>query len=108
MQLSDVEGGNTVFPKAGVFVSPTKGAAALWFNLRHDFEVDDYAMHGGCPVLYGVKWGKYQCALPSSHTWVKWRRIINRRSSSVTNKWIRSASQVFKRPCHLDGKNVLK
>ncbi|XP_064096598.1 prolyl 4-hydroxylase subunit alpha-1-like isoform X4 [Macrobrachium nipponense] len=74
--LSDVEaGGRTAFPKAGVSVTPVKGSAVFWFNLKRNGEVNPRSEHGGCPVLLGHKW--------------------------VTNKWIREASNFMRRPCNL-------
>lgn len=74
--LSDVEaGGRTAFPKAGVSVTPEKGSAVFWFNLKRNGEVNPRSEHGGCPVLLGHKW--------------------------VTNKWIREALNFMRRPCTL-------
>lgn len=57
--LSHVEkGGNTVFPVSKVSVEPIKNAAAVWFNLDKSGGIDNRLLHGGCPVIYGSKWGK--------------------------------------------------
>ncbi len=58
LQLSDVSGGRTVFPTAGVSAAPEKGSALFWFNLSYFGAEDGTALHGECPVVYGVKWGK--------------------------------------------------
>jgi len=75
MYLSDVEsGGSTHFPRAnygprprsnecdesdfppGMLVRPRKGKAIVFYNVRHDGQLDEYSLHGGCPVGEGVKW----------------------------------------------------
>ncbi|CAL8276583.1 unnamed protein product [Boreogadus saida] len=42
-------------------VKPTAGTALLWYNHLSDGrgwmgEVDEYSLHGGCPVMLGEKW----------------------------------------------------
>ncbi|KAM7294885.1 hypothetical protein ISCGN_024390 [Ixodes scapularis] len=55
--MSDVEeGGATVFPKLGVRLTPKKGDAAFWWNLKTSGAVEKLTLHAGCPVLYGNKW----------------------------------------------------
>ena len=66
-------GGYTVFPMVGAFVRPVKGSVVLWWNMDKNGGYDDLVKHGGCPVLIGSKW--------------------------ITNKWIRSHSQMYRRPC---------
>ena len=51
-------GGRTAFPNIGLSATAEKGAAVFWYNLNRDGTEDDNSMHGGCPVLYGVKWGE--------------------------------------------------
>ena len=76
--LSDVEsGGETAFPAAdgamspaeamalrepaaegvGLVVRPERGAALLWYNHDADGQIDPAAVHAGCRVLAGEKWG---------------------------------------------------
>lgn len=72
--MSDVEaGGGTVFTKLGINVTPVRGSAAYWFNLRRSGIGDFRTRHAACPVLSGSKW--------------------------VMNKWIHERGQEFKRKC---------
>ena len=67
-------GGATAFTKLGIRIQPVKRAAAFWYNLLKSGDGDFNTVHAACPVLFGTKW--------------------------VSNKWIRSAGQVFTRPCN--------
>ncbi|CAN8005532.1 unnamed protein product, partial [Ixodes pacificus] len=59
--MTDVEeGGATVFPSLGIRLTPKKGDAAFWWNLKASGEGDRLTMHAGCPVLYGSKWSEFQ------------------------------------------------
>ncbi len=57
-KLSNVDGGRTAFPHVGAFASARKGSAVFWYNVGSDGREDKNALHGGCPVLYGLKWGQ--------------------------------------------------
>lgn len=73
--LSDVEeGGETVFKKEGIDgadraitdwrncddgsfkYKPRQGDAVLFWSVAPDGEIDNRALHGGCPVKKGTKW----------------------------------------------------
>ena len=57
MYLSDVEqGGCTTFPKLGLQVAPKKGNALFFANASATGQPDDMTLHGGDPVLRGVKY----------------------------------------------------
>lgn len=67
MYLNDgFEGGGTDFPRLGVTLTPKRGCAALWANLRADEEghAED-SFHGGMPVLSGTKY--------AANLWVRQR-----------------------------------
>ena len=69
------QGGATVFTRIGVKVKPERRSAVFWYNLLPSGDGDFRTRHAACPVLYGTKW--------------------------VSNKWIHSVGQEFKRPCNL-------
>jgi prolyl 4-hydroxylase len=73
-----VKGGFTAFPRLGIAIPPSKGAAVFWYNLKRSGRSDMAMLHGGCPVLLGSKW--------------------------VANKWVREAANILHRKCigHID------
>ncbi|WP_153102185.1 prolyl hydroxylase family protein [Paraburkholderia hayleyella] len=55
--LNDVEeGGETVFPPIGLSVVPRQGGAVYFHYLNEKLELDPQTLHGGAPVIRGVKW----------------------------------------------------
>eukprot|EP01104_Vermistella_antarctica_P006379 TRINITY_DN17086_c0_g1_i1.p1 TRINITY_DN17086_c0_g1~~TRINITY_DN17086_c0_g1_i1.p1 ORF type:complete len:391 (+),score=112.92 TRINITY_DN17086_c0_g1_i1:243-1415(+) len=50
------EGGETIFPKAGVKVPSIKGMGVLFFDMTPEGKFDTMSTHGGFPVLKGEKW----------------------------------------------------
>lgn len=57
MYLNDVEaGGETIFPKLGLSVSPKKGAAVYFHYGNSKGQVDRMSLHSSIPVTAGEKW----------------------------------------------------
>ena len=52
-------GGTTAFAQVGIQVPVKTGAAVLWYNTLSSGTYDDMSFHGGCPVIFGHKRGKY-------------------------------------------------
>ena len=52
-------GGATVWPLAGVTVTPEKGSGIWWFNVKSDSVPDTETKHAACPVLLGQKWSEF-------------------------------------------------
>ena len=50
------EGGETLFPRANIRVTPKKGNAIFFYNVTPDGKVDPCSFHGGAPVIKGEKW----------------------------------------------------
>ena len=50
------EGGETIFPRVNIRVTPKKGSAVLFYNCLTTGEVDPLSLHGGAPVIAGEKW----------------------------------------------------
>ena len=49
-----------MFPSIGVAAKPEKGSVVFWHNKDPTGNKILESKHGGCPVLYGVKWGKLE------------------------------------------------
>lgn len=49
-------GGETIFPRANISVTPKKGDAVLFYNCTPNGAVDPNSLHGGAPVKAGEKW----------------------------------------------------
>jgi len=57
MYLNDVpDGGETIFPDAGISVVPRQGGAVYFRYLNGSRQLDPLTLHGGAPVLSGEKW----------------------------------------------------
>lgn len=55
--LNDVDaGGETDFPELGVRISPKRGRAVLFHNVKAGGEPDPRTLHAGLPVERGEKW----------------------------------------------------
>jgi prolyl 4-hydroxylase len=55
--LSDVtRGGETVFPEAGLSVSPRRGNAVYFEYANSQQQLDARSLHAGAPVIEGEKW----------------------------------------------------
>ena len=55
--LNTVEaGGETIFPRLGLKVSPIQGHALYFYNVTRANELNPLSLHGGLPVLAGEKW----------------------------------------------------
>ena len=57
-QLSNVEGGGVVFPNIGRVVYPEMGSVLFWLNTHDDGRLNEYSLHGVCPVLFGIRTSK--------------------------------------------------
>ncbi|XP_033228123.1 prolyl 4-hydroxylase subunit alpha-1-like [Belonocnema kinseyi] len=74
--MNDVEqGGETVFTELNVTISPKKGSAVFWYNLKRNGSGDVLTYHAACPVLSGTKW--------------------------IATSWLHEHGQEFIRPCTL-------
>jgi len=49
-------GGETIFPKAKLSVTPKRGSAVLFYNCNPAGNDDPMTLHGGAPVKAGEKW----------------------------------------------------
>jgi prolyl 4-hydroxylase len=50
------KGGETVFPRVNISVTPTKGTAFVFWNLLQNRDANPKTLHAGAPVLEGEKW----------------------------------------------------
>ncbi|KAH8381551.1 hypothetical protein KR093_007818 [Drosophila rubida] len=96
--LSDVtQGGYTVFPKLNVFLKPVKGSMVMWHNELRSLANDPRTLHAGCPVIEGFKRSK--CCNMSFNLNTN---IDANFYTAVSNIWIHSSRQEFRRPCSLN------
>lgn len=54
--LSEVQGGDTIFPRASVRIHPTRGRALYFHNVDEYGSTDPSSLHGSTPVEHGTKW----------------------------------------------------
>lgn len=87
IQLSDVIGGGTAFPRFGSVATPTPGSLLFWYNLHPDGSQHKLSLHAGCPTLFGLKWGEIKRS--SVHVHIDYL-------FAVANKWIHEPHQVTK------------
>ncbi|CAL1527724.1 unnamed protein product [Lymnaea stagnalis] len=74
--LNEVDvGGSTAFTSADLVVKPVKNMALFWYSFTPAGELENTTYHAACPVVIGHKW--------------------------VTNKWIWTYGNTFKRRCGL-------
>jgi len=53
---SPEEGGGTIFPEINKVVPAKAGDSVLFWDLHPDNSVDPRSLHGGKPVIKGIKW----------------------------------------------------
>jgi prolyl 4-hydroxylase len=49
-------GGQTMFPKAGLRITPAIGYLLIWNNMDREGYPNDFSLHQGCPVEAGTKY----------------------------------------------------
>ncbi|NRD79841.1 2OG-Fe(II) oxygenase [Bacillus sp. BRMEA1] len=68
MYLNEVEeGGETLFPKLNLSVSPQKGMAVYFEYFYQDQTLNELTLHSGAPVIKGEKWAATQ--------WMRRKRV---------------------------------
>jgi len=94
-------GGATIFPLLNLTVSPERGTAVVWHNLKNDGSAHFSTWHSACPVVVGTKYGKIQLLLPPNFVNNVFIILL------VLTKWIYSIEQMFIKPClAIHGKSV--
>lgn len=69
--LNDVpEGGETIFPHAGLCVVPRRGHALYFEYANSRMQVDQLSLHAGAPVTLGEKW--------VATKWMRERRFVSK------------------------------
>ncbi|XP_065202588.1 prolyl 4-hydroxylase subunit alpha-2-like isoform X2 [Planococcus citri] len=69
-------GGETVFPRIGVSVKPTKGLGLVWSNVHPNGSENELLEHTACPVIKGEKWG-----------FTQWMRSLNQKCIRKTYEY---------------------
>ncbi|KAM6976720.1 transmembrane prolyl 4-hydroxylase-like [Aplochiton taeniatus] len=74
-------------------VRPTTGTALLWYNHLSDGrgwmgELDEYSLHGGCPVSHGVKWvaNSWVNVDPDHQRQARYQRLVTHRQEAEPSK----------------------
>jgi prolyl 4-hydroxylase len=76
--LNDVpEGGETVFPKLGLSITPRRGNALYFEYTNSHMQVDQLSLHAGAPVTRGEKW--------VVNKWMRARRFVSAAESERTS-----------------------
>eukprot|EP01094_Clydonella_sp_ATCC50884_P026442 TRINITY_DN7251_c0_g1_i1.p1 TRINITY_DN7251_c0_g1~~TRINITY_DN7251_c0_g1_i1.p1 ORF type:complete len:291 (-),score=75.66 TRINITY_DN7251_c0_g1_i1:2-811(-) len=71
------EGGETVFPLAGITVRPDKGDAVLFHSHLPNGELDPMSLHGGNPVIRGIKYCMTKWIRVQEYEWSWYKRQEN-------------------------------
>ncbi|CAB1336050.1 unnamed protein product [Coregonus sp. 'balchen'] len=74
-------------------VKPTAGTALLWYNHLSDGkgwmgELDEYSLHGDCPVTRGVKWvaNSWVNVDPDHQRQARYQRLVTHRQEGETGR----------------------
>ncbi|KAJ8016336.1 hypothetical protein DPEC_G00006130 [Dallia pectoralis] len=74
-------------------VKPTAGTALMWYNHLSDGkgwmgELDEYSLHGDCPVTRGVKWvaNSWVNVDPDHHRQARYQRLVSHRQGGESSK----------------------
>ncbi|KAM6982857.1 transmembrane prolyl 4-hydroxylase-like [Tautogolabrus adspersus] len=70
-------------------IKPTAGTALLWYNHLSDGrgwmgELDEYSLHGDCPIRHGVKWvaNNWVNVDPNSQRQARYQRLVAQRNQA--------------------------
>ena len=94
-----------MFPNIGRVVFPEVGSILFWLNTHDDGRLNEFSLHGVCPVLFGIRTSKYQCMtilVLMSYIFIYIYIYIYNKSNfliSAAIKWTLYNQQLFKKPC---------
>ena len=91
-----------MFPSIGVAAKPERGSVVFWHNKDPTGNKILESKHGGCPVLYGVKWGKLERILPQIKSDLDLFWLCDNSLQFQTNGSMRPASSIQNR-AHFTG-----